>query len=126
MRISDWSSDVCSSDLPEPIGIGRDLVLGIDRGDRILKVADRRDRRFEDQVGDAGGVVLADRIAAIDHDLDVQAVALEQQIDRKRGVQGKSVAVRVDLGGRRIIKKKQKEDNIDGKYQIKIKYKTIN
>src|SRR3546814_13773746 len=59
---------------------GRDLVLGIDRGDRILKVADRRDRRFEDQVGDAGGVVLADRMAAIDHDLDVQAVALEQQI----------------------------------------------
>src|SRR3546814_7122035 len=55
-------------------------IFGIDRGDRILKVADRRDRRFEDQVGDAGGVVLADRMAAIDHDLDVQAVALEQQI----------------------------------------------
>src|SRR3546814_10161516 len=57
MRISDLSSDVCSSDL----------------------------------VGDAGGVVLADRMAAIDHDLDVQAVALEQQIvacaaDQLRGI----------------------------------------
>src|SRR3546814_14195323 len=29
-------------------------------------------------------------------------------IDRKRVVEGKSVSVRVDLGGRRIIKKKQK------------------
>src|SRR3546814_20610916 len=27
--------------------------------------------------------------------------------DRKRGVEGKSVSVRVDLGGRRIIKKKK-------------------
>src|SRR3546814_11684676 len=28
-------------------------------------------------------------------------------LDRKRGVSGKSVSVRVDLGGRRIIKKKK-------------------
>src|SRR3546814_20568839 len=31
------------------------------------------------------------------------------EIDRKIGVEGKSVSVRVDLGGRRIIKKKKKE-----------------
>src|SRR3546814_16387946 len=30
------------------------------------------------------------------------------ELDRKSGVQGKSVSVRVDLGGRRIIKKKKK------------------
>src|SRR3546814_11224313 len=31
--------------------------------------------------------------------------------DRKRGVEGKSVSVRVDLGGRRIIQKKQPNTN---------------
>src|SRR3546814_15411021 len=31
--------------------------------------------------------------------------------DRKRGVEGKRVSVRVDLGGRRIVKKKNKEQN---------------
>ena len=37
----------------EPVAVGRDLVLGIDRGDRILEVDDRRQRRFEHDVGDA-------------------------------------------------------------------------
>src|SRR3546814_11561202 len=32
-------------------------------------------------------------------------------LDRKRVVEGKSVSVRVDLGGRRIIKKKTKQTN---------------
>src|SRR3546814_14334954 len=34
---------------------------------------------------------------------------LAAERDRKRVVQGKSVSVRVDLGGRRILKKKQKK-----------------
>src|SRR3546814_14459833 len=33
--------------------------------------------------------------------------SLSSQLDRKSVVQGKSVSVRVDLGGRRIIKKKK-------------------
>src|SRR3546814_15049450 len=33
------------------------------------------------------------------------------RVDRKSVVSGKSVSVRVDLGGRRIIKKKKKETN---------------
>src|SRR3546814_19723299 len=33
----------------------------------------------------------------------------EYEIDRKSVVEGKSVSVRVDLGGRRIIKKKKKD-----------------
>src|SRR3546814_15884453 len=36
---------------------------------------------------------------------------LERRIDRKSVVQGRSVSVRVDLGGRRIIKKKKKENH---------------
>src|SRR3546814_3216882 len=29
MRISDWSSDVCSSDLPRPVGGGQRMAVGV-------------------------------------------------------------------------------------------------
>ena len=64
----------------EPIAIGRDLVKRIDRGDRVLQIHDGGDRRFEDDVGDAGGIVAADRMRAIDDELDVQFV-----VDEKNG-----------------------------------------
>ena len=44
----------------EPVAVGRDLVLGIDRGDRILEILDRRERRFQPHVGDMRRVALAD------------------------------------------------------------------
>src|SRR3546814_13669128 len=47
-----------------------------------------------------------DRAAALAGD---QASRLQPPPDRKSGVQGKSVSVRVDLGGRRLIKKKKKK-----------------
>src|SRR3546814_11144223 len=37
------------------------------------------------------------------------SLAIDAEKDRKSVVEGKSVSVRVDLGGRRIIKKKKKE-----------------
>src|SRR3546814_14648599 len=43
-------------------------------------------------------------------------VMLTYAIDRKRVVEGKSVSVRVDVGGRRIIKKKNKNDRIRAHY----------
>src|SRR3546814_16003368 len=65
-----------------------------------------------------GGVGLA-----VDQDeaaqLAVVRIALEGDRpvqDRKRVVEGKSVSVRVDLGGRRILKKKKKNNN---EYHIK-------
>src|SRR3546814_2449073 len=70
MRISDWSSDVCSSDLR-----GRPLVLAAAGRPRRLRV-------------DAGDVV-----AGVE--------------GRKSVVEGESVSVRVDLGGRRTIPHKQ-------------------
>src|SRR3546814_20066600 len=39
----------------------------------------------------------------------IDAVCVGGQGDRKSVVEGKSVSVRVDLGGRRIIKKKKKQ-----------------
>src|SRR3546814_8250189 len=88
MRISDWSSDVCSSDLHrqhhQP---GHDERAIGHRADLAHPAADRR---AEDDEIERGG----------DHRQD-------QAGDRKSIVEGKSVSVRVDLGGRRIIKKKK-------------------
>src|SRR3546814_12191240 len=85
MRISDWSSDVCSSDL--------------------LRLRARR------TLEDAGGVRILERqILDVLRDhagggSGVRAVRLHS-LDRKSVVSGKSVSVRVDLGVRRIINKK--------------------
>src|SRR3546814_7697520 len=75
MRISDWSSDVCSSDLST-----------------LSDVVKQLERRL--------GVRLLQRTTR------VVRPTLDGEADRKSVVEGKSVSVRVDLGGRRIIKKK--------------------
>src|SRR3546814_2927069 len=83
MRISDWSSDVCSSDLTMvetdragAHGSRRRPAHARHHGAGIHATGQERSKRH---VGDQ---------------------------DRKSVVSGKSVSVRVDLGGRRIIKKK--------------------
>src|SRR3546814_11557369 len=78
MRISDWSSDVCSSDLG-----GRNVSVG------------------DSSAGVRGGWVRVDICSDSDRPWRLPA-------DRKSVVEGKSVSVRVDLGGRRSIKKKNK------------------
>src|SRR3546814_13411362 len=97
MRISDWSSDVCSSDLSRAAGAGGrrgpDLALefpvgaGIDEG--------RFRHCFREQLRPQAGGTGAARADPADRG------------DRKSVVEGKSVSVRVDLGGRRIINKKK-------------------
>src|SRR3546814_15943227 len=82
MRISDWSSDVCSSDL---LPRGRQLRQPLPAPHR------EGDRRCRDDLRDRGR-----------RDRPVRRPGQ----DRKSVVKGKSVSVRVDLGGRRIIKKK--------------------
>src|SRR3546814_13537089 len=113
MRISDWSSDVCSSDLlidagaegrgqdqhAEPPHLGRQLrqppvqlqPLAMHRPPQIDELRDPRE---------------ADRYREDDRD-DAAVVAVAAQPDRKRVVSGKSVSVRVDLGCRLILKKKK-------------------
>ena len=70
----------------ERVAIDQHLVFGVDGGDAVFHVEDGRDRGFHDHVGDAGGIVLADHVAAVDHDLDMQAVVDQQDRGRRGGI----------------------------------------
>src|SRR3546814_20798694 len=66
----------------------------------------------------------ADRPAFLDDDEMVRLLeagehrrGVERAEDRKSGVEGKSVSVRVDLGGRRIIKKTKKSNIFNNDYR---------
>src|SRR3546814_17919705 len=105
MRISDWSSDVCSSDLKQgtnSIAFDRHRV-GIGRFDR--EVGHLVDVRVVHSV-----MRQCHRNAETDRQrmkIVRKAVQSHRTADRKSVVSGKSVSVRVDLGGRSIIKKKK-------------------
>src|SRR3546814_20272055 len=90
MRISDWSSDVCSSDLdgeelPLPHRIAGGKAVQHQRGARLTRAIDQR------------------RPHRADRELILRPG--EDCPDRKSVVKGKSVSVRVDTGGRRTIQK---------------------
>src|SRR3546814_18047473 len=114
MRISDWSSDVCSSDLAAP-GHG-DGAPDLDREHRADGVRDLPDEEPELHLRAAEAVAARHGAPAPergDHDP-------QRQRDRKSVVEGKSVSVRVDSGGRRLIKK-NKETHKDRKRKTKKK-----
>src|SRR3546814_18691792 len=92
MRISDWSSDVCSSDLRIA-----DLLAGLGLP---AATAQRRPLHML-MIDNAPGPLWA-------HCFDASE---KPRVDRKSVVSGKSVSVRVDLGGRRIIQKKTRKHN---------------
>src|SRR3546814_19389988 len=111
MRISDWSSDVCSSDLEfvererragktrvhgEHSRPRRGLEHAIAGPDRGSESGDEGERQRGRELLEGLPLLGAPRLG-------------RDTRDRKSGVSGKSVAVRVDLGGRRIIKKKKKK-----------------
>src|SRR3546814_13444625 len=93
MRISDWSSDVCSSDL-----------------------AARRQARYHvHQLLPSHRPSQHPRLAgklSMDDPFDLEPLAVGARkhgtADRQSVVEGKSMSVRVDLGGRRIIQQKKK------------------
>ena len=62
----------------QPGAVGGGLVLAVDGGDRVLQVDDRGDRRLQHHVGDARVVLSANPGIRVDHQLDVQAVAAQQ------------------------------------------------
>src|SRR3546814_16757500 len=133
MRISDWSSDVCSSDLKRgdsawmrwPSATTRRKARRASQpnaGARhhclrawMPELVPARIRREAQGTGEAGAEpacarrkafwVLFRREKGLAGRRPVNASA---SIERKRVVWGKSVSGRVDLGGRRISKKKKK------------------
>src|SRR3546814_20149160 len=92
MRISDWSSDVCSSDLYQEI---IEQSPAVDWFEIVSE-------NYLVQGGKA--LYYLDAIAAR-YPLVMHGVSLSIRSEERRV--GKSVSVRVDLGGLRIIKKKK-------------------
>src|SRR3546814_1999985 len=94
MRISDWSSDVCSSDLKAasaPFLIPSPAYFSIVRSNA---------RNCAGLTGLPSSAMPQPSIRAFN----------ASPRDRKSVGEGKRVSVRVDLGGRRIIKKKKKSN----------------
>src|SRR3546814_11139465 len=122
MRISDWSSDVCSSDLlisakPDLGGFSGSIkgevgnydsrrmtaMLNVPLIDDILGV--RVAGSMTDRDGYDYNSVTKNRING--RDLWSLRTTIAFEPDRKSVVWGKSVSVRVDIGGSRIIQKKK-------------------
>src|SRR3546814_17829523 len=103
MRISDWSSDVCSSDLDSgQQGLQIEVSLRTDEAFQLLA------RRPIDTA------VAASQENMLEHGLDRLAARTkivgnpprQRPADRKSVVEGKSVSVRVNHGSPGLIKKK--------------------
>src|SRR3546814_12223423 len=93
MRISDWSSDVCSSDLLwSRAGPAGDAARPPPLPPVAPRAAQLRSAGDDPRLGEQRRLV-------------VEGPAR----DRKSVEKGKSVSVRVDLGGRRIIRNKNKK-----------------
>src|SRR3546814_13624907 len=107
MRISDWSSDVCSSDLPGERVQAPSFWID-DHADRIIAHGQATDQTAPHLNFFRPGMA------------DIEAVE-----DRKSVGSGTSVSVRVDLGGRRIIKKKRRKKLTPLIKHLKVQFKTI-
>src|SRR3546814_13003785 len=120
MRISDWSSDVCSSDLPGFADVTLSLEflhwlpLGHDRTDAGLCIKSRNSRSARTNAFSQRPLRIKLQFQLTFHiELLKQLVFADIRADhlgdlnRKSVVWGKSVSVRVEFGGSRIIQKKK-------------------
>src|SRR3546814_12083147 len=120
MRISDWSSDVCSSDLHVAGVYAR---TDIQRGVHKAPANEALRGLYLREIGNERK--LSQMINRQRHDIFnpaniniIRDFRSDGRGDRKSGVKGKSVSGRVDLGGRRSSKKKNKK-NKEGEKQDK-------
>src|SRR3546814_11704026 len=111
MRISDWSSDVCSSDLAEKPSAASSSDATSMNG--TLRTANSEMRIDGALLDDAHGFAIGEICRAIGDDARaggqrlLERGAIIGDEDRTSVVSGKRVSERVDLGGRRIRKKKK-------------------
>src|SRR3546814_15907959 len=112
MRISDWSSDVCSSDL-FGIEVDGERLFEVDGDLRAGLDIDGRERLPVQlvhpvrHVAHATGQDAAHGLVARDADAADGTVGADVGQDRKTVGWGKSGSVRVDHGGARTLKKKK-------------------
>src|SRR3546814_15763273 len=119
LRISDWSSDVCSSDL----GFAHYLIVRADADDGIdgahvgLYAAADEGELFVEWAGDGGARPPVGLRGSVGQALVPERRRLrgaagggDLPIDRKSVVSGKGASVRVNLGCRRRIKKQTKRN----------------
>src|SRR3546814_18203104 len=112
MRISDWSSDVCSSDLTVRYVGGNGVRLDQRSGIKahILGKPMGVGCRNVDPLLEATVTVHANHLqlctdVGTTDPAGIALNAIDDGVDRKSVVKGKSVSLRVDLGGCRNIKK---------------------
>src|SRR3546814_13471492 len=109
MRFSDWSSDVCSSDLPVPTRRprGRPEEMNVQAREFPHPAGEsRRDDPGPPAVRGPGGGDDGGGVAGIPPAVSLDPAERRRE-DRKSLVEGKRVSVRVDLGCRRYINKKK-------------------
>src|SRR3546814_16755105 len=98
MRISDWSSDVCSSDLIIFIFARFFAGLAVGAASVLAPV----------YISEVTPASIRGRLSSVQQVMIIAGLTGAFLVkDRKRVVSGKSVSVRVDLGGSRIIKNKK-------------------
>src|SRR3546814_12530099 len=116
MRISDWSSDVCSSDLLYGSGGSLRLCFAVGHhpGHCLAVELHHIERNQRLVVNDRAGIVFTGDVSSGKYQMHARHGACggavddeDARIDRKRVVEGKSGSVRCVLGGRRILKKKK-------------------
>src|SRR3546814_12723306 len=112
MRISDWSSDVCSSDLRSLMTDFKPALLALADGSVFKGVSIGSDGQTVGEVVFNTAMTGYQEILT-DPSYREQIVTLTYPHignvgERKSVVRGKSVSVRVDLGGSRVLKKKKK------------------
>src|SRR3546814_20994048 len=105
MRISDWSSDVCSSDLRTKKTKAGEATSGNGRLEQTRKADQKKAAVFTKAKATWSSII---RLRRPHHQ--------QKEGDRKSVGEGKRVSVRVDRGGSRIIKEnknnhKKKTDN---------------
>src|SRR3546814_15834986 len=124
MRISDWSSDVCSSDLVDVGGHGAPPVFWCSRSSAFILAISRRRRtcarrrrsKFSSEIGlpsiTSPAAIHATQVSNRIASKPVRGAPSTARgrrasacIERQSVVEGKRVAARMDLGGRRVNKK---------------------
>src|SRR3546814_12405247 len=117
MRISDWSSDVCSSDLAEILrkleesrlrNLTEQQRLAEEDKRRVEEAAERKRKEEEEAERLRVEAEMAAAAAAVSPEDEAAPRKPHGHGARKRGVEGKRGAVRLDIGVRRIINKKKR------------------